>query len=201
MLVKKKGKFSFSLKIENKCSTCPIRFLWVKLAYFRSQPTRARDNTWILTFSSKINFGRMNMRKRLLWPEICQFHSQKPYRTCRTLIFNFQRKREFSLFFSLAWHTYDARSEGASVHEKRQKKSAVFSSSWRFQSGWFSDLTIWQFDVCPSFFHKKWRFQKSSTPSFKRPLHEKTALFFCRKKEAPSDQASCTYFRKNVGGM
>ena len=48
-------------------------------------------------------FGRMNMRKRLLWPEICQFHSQKPYRTCRTLIFNFQRKSEFSLFFSLAW--------------------------------------------------------------------------------------------------
>ena len=55
----------------------------------------ARVNTWILTFSSKINFGRMNMRKRLLWPEICQFNLQKPYRTCRTLIFNFQRKSVF----------------------------------------------------------------------------------------------------------
>ena len=65
-------------------------------------PARARSNTWILTFSSKINFGRMNMRKRLLWPEICQFNLRKPYRTCRTLIFNFQRKSEFFLFFSLA---------------------------------------------------------------------------------------------------
>ena len=67
--------------------------------FFQVILSRARANTWILTFSSKINFGRMNMRKRLLWPEICQFHSQKPYTTCRTLIFNFQRKSESSLFF------------------------------------------------------------------------------------------------------
>ena len=74
-------------------------------------PTRARANTWILTFSSKINFGHMNMQKRLLWPEICQFHSQKPYRTCRIVIFNFQRKSESSLLFiSMAtmwkWNSY-----------------------------------------------------------------------------------------------
>ena len=31
---------------------------------------------------------------------VLQFYSQKPYRTCRTLIFNFQRKSESSLFFS-----------------------------------------------------------------------------------------------------
>ena len=54
------------------------------------------------TFSSKMNFDRMNMWKRLLWPEICQFNLQKPYRTCRTLIFNFQRKItvNFRVFFT-----------------------------------------------------------------------------------------------------
>ena len=44
----------------------------------------------------------MNMRKCLLWQEICQFKLQKPHMTsltCRTQIFNFQQKSEFSLFF------------------------------------------------------------------------------------------------------
>ena len=71
---------------------------------FRKNFFSSHFESGILTFSSKINFGRMNMRKRLLWPEICQFDLQKPYRTCKTRIFNFHRKSEFSLFFSLAWY-------------------------------------------------------------------------------------------------
>ena len=110
-------------------------------------PTRARANTWILTFSSKINFGRMNMRKRLLWPEICQFHSQKPYRTCRTLIFNFQRKSEFSLFFSLVCicsHQFHASvqkvpNENVSLNSRRCK---ILVCRYHYRKAWYL-IDLW----------------------------------------------------------
>lgn len=59
----------------------------------------ARANTWVLTFSSKINFSCMNTQKRLLSPDTCQFSSQKPHRGRRTLIFNFLRKKWILPFF------------------------------------------------------------------------------------------------------
>ena len=53
MLVKKKGKLTFSLKIENECSTCPIKFLWVKLTYFLSQQTFSHVHTTKIDFWGK----------------------------------------------------------------------------------------------------------------------------------------------------
>ena len=69
--------------------------------------------------------------------------------------------------------------------------------NWWFENGWFSDLTIWCFQHFILFYlGKSCRFLLdlmafTTTHSlFKRPLHEKTPLFFAYLGDPPSDRAS-----------
>ena len=133
----------------------------------------------------------------------CQYKREKTQNIFLNCLKNTAEK-EHNLFFFNLKTVYDARSKGASVHEKRQKKSLDFSSNWRFQSWvfqiWRSDNfdNLWNFSLERSsiflVFHGTFKRQH---PLWKRPLHEKSKLFFCRKIDPPSDRASNVEKRKN----
>ena len=114
-----------------------------------------------------------------------KYHVQK----CKT--HHGGRKKHFFLSTGGWWNNHlqlihDARSEGASVHEKWQKKRWQNSlklsvSNWKLREGVFIFVTN-------SF--EKLIIWYSSSELWKRPLHEKTPLFFWLLGDPPSDRVN-----------
>ena len=85
--------------------------------------------------------------------------------------------------------------------KKAKKKSVDFLSNWRFQSQVFQIWRSGNFDILwnfslerPSIFLRFHGTFKREHPLWKRPLHEKSTLFFWPKRGAPSDRASYVNF-------
>ena len=120
----------------------------------------------------------------------------KPVRLFWKISYYLGKMRAVIIEFS----TYDSRSEGAPVHEKRQKKSVIFSFIRLFK---LSNFQIWNlikwslFAILPckicNFLLDMIVFRTFNS-LFQKTTARKNHTFFCRKSGAPSDRASLSNF-------